>query len=517
MRPTEEKYAKVWEFCGHGYTGQGYWELPLDHCMMRMHDDLEVEFVNALQSTQQEMMSKLAMIDADVGNGPTSGSGVQSAGAGGSVTLGSGGNISIPTAAVSNGQDLTGDPDSNSPRTEPKKKESSRKWKNWGWKTNTTSATVINANGTGAAGPKQASIEEEADSPKRSGGSTRHSSPADSPKHKLLLGTGKVEDVNSSSSISPASLRRKKFLSSKNQSPINRSEARASAGARLYEELESSLQDSDSDELAALIGPTKEENGGPHHLTSINEEAESGLPSADGSTTKGGTGGGGTTTGGLSASGTPGKPKDSKTHKVLGGFKKLKPEKDKDKDKDKEKDKDKDKDRDKEGSGTTPVVLVSTGSGGGVTLPVNSSSAAATAAGMTVGGTSLVEEAKALMSSAKKINSKEKLSASGVGGGQPATVVVLSNGSILMGSGPPCNATNGDSSDGAVTLTATGTANGGLGKQSLDIGESFDSGSELLQQHGSTTINSANSNGGNTIKTTVLDMKNHGSIQVSQV
>uniref|UniRef100_A0A4Y0BBU2 Uncharacterized protein n=1 Tax=Anopheles funestus TaxID=62324 RepID=A0A4Y0BBU2_ANOFN len=264
-----------------------------------------------------------------------------------------------------------------------------------------------------------------------------------------------------------------------------------------------------------IQGPTKEENGGPHHLTSINEEGESGLPSADGST-KG-------TAGGISASGTPGKPKDSKTHKVLGGFKKLKPEKDKDKDKDKdkEKDKDKDKDRDKEGSGTTPVVLVSTGSGGGVTLPVNSSSAAAaTAAGITVGGTSLVEEAKALMSSAKKINSKEKLSASGVGGGQPATVVVLSNGSILMGSGPPCNnTTNGDSSDGGVvTLTGAGTANGGLGKQSLDIGESFDSGSELLQQHGSTTINSANSsNGGNTIKTTVLDMKNHGSIQVSQV
>ncbi|XP_052895286.1 hyccin isoform X1 [Anopheles moucheti] len=473
----------------------------------KLPDDLEVEFVNALQSTQQEMMSKLAMIDADIGNGPTSGSGiVQSA-------------------------------DSNSPRTEPKKKESSRKWKNWGWKTNTTSATVTNANGTGAAGTKQASIEEEADSPKRSAGSTRHSSPADSPKHKLLLGTGKVEDVNSSSSISPASLRRKKFLSSKNQSPVNRSEARASAGARLYEELDSSLQDSDSDELAALIvngrpatihliqtstipddipiqGPTKEENGGPHHLTSINEEGESGLPSVDGSTKAGS----GTTAGGMSASGTPGKPKDSKTHKVLGGFKKLKPEKDKDKDKDKdkEKDKDKDKDRDREGSGTTPVVLVSTGSGGGVTLPVNSTTAAATAAGITVGGTSLVEEAKALMSSAKKINSKEKLSASGVGGGQPATVVVLSNGSILMGSGPVCNATNGDSSDGVVTLTAA-TANGGLGKQSLDIGESFDSGSELLQQHGSTTINSANSNGGNTIKTTVLDMKNHGSIQVSQV
>lgn len=108
----------------------------------------------------------------------------------------------------------------------------------------------------------------------------------------------------------------------------------------------------------------------------------------------------------------------------------------------------------------------------------------------------------------------------GVGGGQPATVVVLSNGSILMGSGPACGTANGDSVDGTIV---TSTANGGIGgKQSLDIGESFDSGSELLQQqqlHASTTINnsSASSNGGNTIKTTVLDMKNHGSIQVSQV
>uniref|UniRef100_A0A182NI26 Uncharacterized protein n=1 Tax=Anopheles dirus TaxID=7168 RepID=A0A182NI26_9DIPT len=473
-------------------------------------DDLEVEFVNALQSTQQEMMSKLAMIDADVGNGVTSGSGTQLSCGVGTGGPGAGGNNAMatgPAFAVNAGQDNAGDPDPNSPRTEPKKKES-RKWKNWGWKTNNAPNVATNVNGTGAGGPKQASIEEEADSPKRSAGSTRHSSPAESPKHKLLLGTGKVEDVNSSSSISPASLRRKKFLSSKNQSPVNRSEARASAGARLYEELESSLQDSDSDELAALIV-----NGRPAtiHLIQpstipglINEEGESGLQSADGSTKGGG------------VSSTPGKPKDSKTHKVLGGFKKLKPEKDKDKDKDKDRDKDKEG-----GGGVTPVVLVSTGSGGGVTLPVNAASA--------VGGSSLVEEAKALMSSAKKINSKEKLSASGVGGGQPATVVVLSNGSILMGSGPPCSTTttattvapttNGDGTDGSVvTLAAGATANGGIGKQSLDIGESFDSGSELLQQHGPTTINGgASSNGGNTIKTTVLDMKNHGSIQVSQV
>uniref|UniRef100_A0AAG5DHA6 Uncharacterized protein n=1 Tax=Anopheles atroparvus TaxID=41427 RepID=A0AAG5DHA6_ANOAO len=231
----------------------------------KLPDDLEVEFVNSLQTTQQEMMSKLAMIDADVGNGTTVGAGMPVAGASASTGpqgggVGGGSQSAINGSTMANGMVAAdhagGNPDdSSSPRAEPKKKESSRKWKNWGWKTNTANATA-NPNNTEQArggGPKQASIEEEADSPKRSGASTRHSSPADSPKHKLLLGTGKVEDVNSNSSISPASLRRKKFLSSKNQSPVNRSEARASAGARLYEEFESSFQDSDSDELAALI------------------------------------------------------------------------------------------------------------------------------------------------------------------------------------------------------------------------------------------------------------------------
>lgn len=121
-------------------------------------------------------------------------------------------------------------------QTEPKKKES-RMWKNWGWKSNMNTT------------PKQTSIEEEGDSPKKSA-SSKHSSPAESPKHKLL-GNNKGAPETDSNSISPASLRRKKFLTSKNQSPVNRSEARASAGARLYEELDS-LQDSD-DELQALI------------------------------------------------------------------------------------------------------------------------------------------------------------------------------------------------------------------------------------------------------------------------
>lgn len=176
-------------------------------CISVSLDDLEVEFVNNLQSTQQEMMTKLAVIDSDgqvVPNG-------------------------APNGGVLNGADEEGR------QTEPKKKES-RKWKNWGWKSNMNTT------------PKQTSIEEEGESPKKSC-SSKHSSPAESPKHKLLGTKGTTE--TDSNSISPASLRRKKFLTSKNQSPVNRSEARASAGARLYEELDS-LQDSD-EELQALI------------------------------------------------------------------------------------------------------------------------------------------------------------------------------------------------------------------------------------------------------------------------
>ncbi|XP_035785392.1 hyccin-like [Anopheles albimanus] len=264
-----------------------------------------------------------------------------------------------------------------------------------------------------------------------------------------------------------------------------------------------------------IQGPNKEENGGLQHLSSINEESEGGAPSVSESGQKVSAGGGG---GGGTATATTGKPKDSTKHKVLGGFKKLKPEK--------EKDKDKDKDREKEKDGNALVSL------GGPAL------ANSTGGGTSLSGSSLVEEAKALMSATKKINSKEKLSVSGVTGGQPATVVVLSNGNILMGA-TPSPAANGDSgADGGLlgatlvtSAVSTGTANGGtmLGMQSLsDIGESFDSGSELIQhqqqqQHTTNTSSSIvhgnNSNGSTTIKTTVLDMKSHGqsSIQVSQV
>ncbi|ETN63217.1 hypothetical protein AND_005065 [Anopheles darlingi] len=237
----------------------------------KLPDDLEVEFVNALQTTQQEMMNKLAMIDADTAIG--------SGGMDGTANGCGGGGSGLPAIATTSPQD--NDPENTgSPRSEPKKKESSRKWKNWGWKSNLASGSGTghpsNAGGAvggGQQGQKQTSIEEEADSPKRSGTSTRHSSPAGSPKHKPLLGlgTGKVEDINAGS-VSPASLRRKKFLSSKNQSPVNRSEVRASAGARLYEELDSGIQDSDSDELAALIV-----NGRPATIHLIQQSTITGL------------------------------------------------------------------------------------------------------------------------------------------------------------------------------------------------------------------------------------------------
>lgn len=136
-----------------------------------------------------------------------------------------------------------------------------------------------------------------------------------------------------------------------------------------------------------IQGPNKEENGGLQHLSSINEESEGGAPSVSESGQKVSAGGGG---GGGTATATTGKPKDSTKHKVLGGFKKLKPEK--------EKDKDKDKDREKEKDGNALVSL------GGPAL------ANSTGGGTSLSGSSLVEEAKALMSATKKINSKEKLS-----------------------------------------------------------------------------------------------------------
>ncbi|XP_021696239.1 hyccin [Aedes aegypti] len=414
----------------------------------KLPDDLEVEFVNNLQSTQQEMMTKLAVIDSDgqvVPNG-------------------------APNGGVVNGADEEGR------QTEPKKKES-RKWKNWGWKSNMNTT------------PKQTSIEEEGESPKKSC-SSKHSSPAESPKHKLLGTKGTTE--TDSNSISPASLRRKKFLTSKNQSPVNRSEARASAGARLYEELDS-LQDSD-EELQALIingrpatihliqpstipddipiqGPTKEENG---QLSSINEESESG--------------GDGPKSG-------PGKVKDSKTHKVLVNFMKLK---------------EKDKDKDDSGGG---------GMGGGGGNKKSSGGMKEKLAGkqslqmQQQTSAELIEAERASPQTVAKRKSNSidiinSMPSTGVlgGGGSGGELIVgvvkqsvpLSNGGVMMGA---------DDKDGLDGVDRNGS--GGGGANPLEVGESFDSGNEM-------SLNN-NINNNNNLDKSALDMKNHGSIQVSQV
>ncbi|XP_058466660.1 hyccin isoform X2 [Malaya genurostris] len=406
----------------------------------KLPDDLEVEFVNSLQTTQQEMMSKLATIEA-MENGAAVGCN------GGSTNSGNEGNSGT--------------------KVEAKKKES-RKWKNWSWKTNAACTT-----------PKQASIEEEGESPKKSA-SSKHSSPAESPKHKLL-GIVPVEEqvpVN----ISPASLRRKKFLTSRNQSPVNRSEVRASAGARLYEELDS-LQDSD-EELQALIvngrpatihlvqpstipddipiqGP-KEENG---QLSSINEESESG----DGPKTTTGTGAG---------PGGGGKVKDSKTHKVLVGFMKLK-------DKDKEKD---------DGSGVGSGGSSNKQSGVGVKKTVGSKEklGGKQSLQLQTGSAELMELDKTSPLTVTKRKSSSIDISSVPASMQSAPV--LSNGGVLMGGAPA-----GDDR-GLDNLNVTERNGAG---NSLDAGESFDSGNEVM-------IN-------NNSEKTVLDVKTHSSIQVSQV
>lgn len=98
-----------------------------------------------------------------------------------------------------------------------------KKWKNWSWKC--------------SPGSKSASIEEEPESPKKST-SSKQSSPCGSPKHKQ----------NSESSP----LRRKKTPSPR-ESPISRTDVRASAGARLYQLFNENNLDDSGDELQTLL------------------------------------------------------------------------------------------------------------------------------------------------------------------------------------------------------------------------------------------------------------------------
>lgn len=98
-----------------------------------------------------------------------------------------------------------------------------KKWKNWSWKC--------------SPGSKSASIEEEPESPKKST-SSKQSSPGGSPKNK--------KNVESSP------LRRKK-TPSPSESPISRTDVRASAGARLYQLLNECNLDESGDELQTLL------------------------------------------------------------------------------------------------------------------------------------------------------------------------------------------------------------------------------------------------------------------------
>lgn len=96
-----------------------------------------------------------------------------------------------------------------------------KKWKNWSWKC--------------SPGSKSASIEEE---PESKSTSSKQSSPCGSPKHK--------QNVESSP------LRRKKTPSPR-ESPISRTDVRASAGARLYQLFNESNLDDSGDELQTLL------------------------------------------------------------------------------------------------------------------------------------------------------------------------------------------------------------------------------------------------------------------------
>lgn len=103
------------------------------------------------------------------------------------------------------------------------RKNEKKRWKNWGWKYSPSSG-------------KTSSIEEEPESPKP--GTSRHSSPASSPKHKT------IEHLTSP-------LRRKRSQSP-NDTSINRTDIRSSAGARLCQ-LFDETHDECSDELQALL------------------------------------------------------------------------------------------------------------------------------------------------------------------------------------------------------------------------------------------------------------------------
>ncbi|KAL1385392.1 hypothetical protein pipiens_012917 [Culex pipiens pipiens] len=209
-----------------------------------------------------------------------------------------------------------------------------------------------------------------------------------------------------------------------------------------------------------IQGP-REENG---QLSSINEESESGA--ADGGPNK-------------AASATAGKTKDSKTHKVLVGFKKLK-------------DKDKDKD---DGGGSSKK---SSGVGDKATKEKLTGKQSLQ---MQTGSAELIEAEKTspLTMAKRKSTSVDVISVPTAAATTTTTIPPMANGGILLGSG-------GGGGDDKDTLER----NGGINP--LEVGESFDSGNEMT-----ITNNNNNNNNNHSTEKSVLEMKSHGSIQVSQV
>lgn len=220
-----------------------------------------------------------------------------------------------------------------------------------------------------------------------------------------------------------------------------------------------------------IQGPTKEENG---QLSSINEESESG--------------GDGPKSG-------PGKVKDSKTHKVLVNFMKLK---------------EKDKDKDDGGGGGGMGGGGNKKSSGGMKEKLGGKQSQLQMQQQT--SAELIEAERASPQTAAKrksnsidiINSMPSTGVLGGGGGGGELIVgvvkqsvPLSNGGVMMGT---------DDKDGLDGVDRNG---GVAGTNPLEVGESFDSGNEM-------SLNN-NINNNNNLDKSALDMKNHGSIQVSQV
>lgn len=119
----------------------------------------------------------------------------------------------------------------NSSPKELRKIDAKRRWKNWGWKY--------------SPGSKTCSIEEEPESPKKT---SHQSSPSSSPKHKKTNDIAQATNIIANL-IQTSPLRRK---TTGQKSSASRADIRSSAGARLYQTIEDSLDES-GDELQALL------------------------------------------------------------------------------------------------------------------------------------------------------------------------------------------------------------------------------------------------------------------------